>query len=102
MLKQFRTYQLARLFYKECQKLEVRGAMRNQLDRAALSVPLNLAEGRGGGRTLTEQKRFFQIAYGSARECKAILDLVMPCPKELVEMADVLCAHIYRLIQNAK
>ena len=99
--KSFRTYNLAKTFYKACQSLKVRGTARNQLDRAALSIPLNLAEGRGR-RTLTEQKRFFQIAYGSAEECKAILDLVTPCPKELAVMADVLCAHIYRLIQNAK
>ena len=101
MFKSFRTYELASQFYKECQKLEVRGAIKNQLDRAVLSIPLNLAEGRGR-RTLTDQKHFFQIAFGSARECKAILDLVTPCPNNLTEMADSLCAHIYRLIQNAK
>ena len=101
MFKSFRTYNLAVDFYKECQNLKVRGAMRNQLDRAALSVPLNLAEGRGR-RTLKDQQHFFQIAYGSARECKAILDLVTPSPNNLTEMADSLCAHIYRLIQNAK
>ena len=101
MFKSFRTYELASLFYKECQKLEVRGAIKNQLDRASLSIPLNLAEGRGR-RTLTDQKRFFQIAFGSARESKAILDLVTPCPNNLTEMADSLCAHLYRLIQNAK
>ena len=97
----FRTFELASRFYKECQKLEVRGAIKNQLDRASLSIPLNLAEGRGR-RTLTDQKHFFQIAFGSARECKAILDLVTPCPNKLTEMADSLCAHLYRLIQNAK
>ena len=101
MFKSFRTYELASLFYKECQKLEVSGAIKNQLDRGSLSIPLNLAEGRGR-RTLTDQKRFFQIAFGSARECKAILDLVTPSPNNLTEMADSLCAHIYRLIQNAK
>ena len=101
MFKSFRTYELASLFYKECQKLEVSGAIKNQLDRGSLSIPLNLAEGRGR-RTLTDQKHFFQIAFGSARECKAILDLVTPSPNNLTEMADSLCAHIYRLIQNAK
>ena len=57
MFKSFRTYELASRFYKECQKLEVRGAIKNQLDRASLSIPLNLAEGRGR-RTLTDQKHF--------------------------------------------
>ena len=101
MFKSFRTYELARQFFKECQRSEVRGAIKNQLDRAVLSVPLNLAEGRGR-RTLTDQKYFFQIAYGSAEECKAILELVTASPNEIMEMADSLCAHIYRLIQNAK
>ena len=101
MFKSFRTYELALQFYKECQKLEVRGAIKNQLDRAVLSIPLNLAEGRGR-RTLTDQKHFFQIAYGSAEECKAILALVTPTPSDLTNMADALCAHLYRLIQNAK
>ncbi len=101
MFKSFRTYNLAVAFYEECQKLKVRGAIRNQLERAALSIPLNLAEGRGR-RTLKDQQHFFQIAYGSARECKAILDLVTPTPSESIQQADSLCAHLYRLIQNAK
>ena len=98
--KSFRTYDLAKTFYKACQNLDVRGAMRNQLDRAALSVPLNLAEGRGR-QTLTDQKRFFQIAYGSLKETQAILDISDASPK-VIAMADVLGAHLYRLIQNAR
>ena len=100
MFKSFRTYELASLFYKECQKLEVRGAIKNQLDRAVLSVPLNLAEGRGR-RTLTDQKHFFQIAYGSLKETQAILDISDASPKTLA-LADSLGAHLYRLIQNAR
>ena len=45
----------------------------DQLRRAALSVPLNIAE--GVGKTGEDDKaRFFGIARGSAMECSAIID----------------------------
>ena len=45
----------------------------DQLRRAALSVPLNIAEatGKPGGQ---DRKRFYSIARGSAAECGAVLD----------------------------
>ena len=48
-------------------------AIVNQLRRAALSVPLNIAEGAGRvGKS--DKKRYYSIARGSALECAAILD----------------------------
>ncbi len=50
------------------------GAISDQLRRAALSVPLNIAE--GSAKTGQERYRFYKIARGSALECAAILDVL--------------------------
>jgi four helix bundle protein len=52
------------------------GALRAQLDRASVSIVLNIAEG-AGRRTTRDKANFFTIARGSAAECAAILDLLL-------------------------
>jgi four helix bundle protein len=49
------------------------GSIADQFKRAALSVPLNLAEGYGK-RGQVDRARFYDIARGSAHECGALLD----------------------------
>jgi len=51
---------------------------RDQLLRAAQSIPLNVAEGNGKG-TNADRRRFFEIARGSALECAAIQDCLEAC-----------------------
>lgn len=51
-------------------------AVHNQLDRAATSIPLNIAEGNGKF-TSADRCRFFDIARGSAFECAACLDVLV-------------------------
>ena len=83
--------------------------MRYYEDRAASSIVLNLAEGRGRG-TRADQKRFFHMAFGSVRECQAILDIspergsLRPSRREpnadAVKLADVVAANVYCLIRS--
>ena len=52
-----------------------RSGIIDQLERAATSIPLNIAEGNGKPKSL-ERCRFFDIARGSAMECAACLDVM--------------------------
>lgn len=45
----------------------------DQLRRASLSIPLNIAEG-AGKCSPSDKKRFYAIARGSTLECGAIID----------------------------
>lgn len=51
-------------------------AVRDQLDRASTSIPLNLAEGNGKF-SKADRGRFWQIAHGSAVESSACLDVLV-------------------------
>lgn len=51
-----------------------RRELRSQLERAAMSVPLNIAEGCGKP-TQADRARYHAIARGSAMECGALLDV---------------------------
>ena len=48
--------------------------LRDQLKRAAMSIPLNIAEGVGKP-TGPDRSRFHAVARGSALECGAVLDV---------------------------
>ena len=66
---------------------------RDQLLRAAPSIPLNIAEGNGKA-TDGDRRRYFEIARGSALECAATQDVLEACqaitPEENREGKDLL------------
>jgi four helix bundle protein len=68
-------------------------SLADQLRRAALSIPLNVAEG-SGKPTERDARKFYAIARGSALECAAIMDAleaVASVPaEELVEARELL------------
>jgi four helix bundle protein len=52
------------------------GDVKDQLDRASTSIPLNIAEGNGK-YTPKARCKFFDNAHGSALECAAGLDVLV-------------------------
>jgi four helix bundle protein len=50
--------------------------VQNQLDRASTSMPLNIAEGNGK-YSMRDRSRYLQIAFGSALESAACLDVLV-------------------------
>ena len=91
---------LAVEFNHQSRSLYLRGSIKDQLLRASQSIALNLAEGRGKS-TVKDQKRFFNIAMGSLRECQAILVLEGLEGSQIWNNLDILGAHLFKLIQNS-
>ena len=76
------------------------GDLRDQLRRAALSVPLNIAEGSGRA-TEADASRHFAIARGSAMECAAVLDVLRVLgmiQEELHQQATGLLARLVAML----
>jgi four helix bundle protein len=67
-------------------KVDVKAAVKDQLDRASTSVPLNIAEGNGKF-AIKDRCRFLNFARSSALECAACLDVLVA--KKLSEEAVV-------------
>ena len=61
--------------------------LRDQLKRAAISVPLNIAEGSGKIEK-PDRLRFYSIARGSAMECAAICDVILLIDDRLSRSAE--------------
>ncbi len=77
-----------------------KAAAKDQLDRAATSIPLNIAEGNGKF-SKRDRARFFAIARGSALESAAALDvlvsrklttaaIILPAKDQLLQVVNML------------
>jgi len=69
-------------------------AVRNQLDRASTSIPLNIPEGNGRF-TSPDRCRFFDNARGSALESAACLDVMVA--KQLVTAQEIQAGKVMLL-----
>ncbi|MCL4817817.1 MAG: four helix bundle protein [Vicinamibacteria bacterium] len=72
--------------------------LRDQFERAALSIALNVAEGaaRRSGR---ERRRFYEIARGSAAECGALISVLRARGLVTPEAARDARHKVVRLVQ---
>ncbi|HAB18825.1 MAG TPA: four helix bundle protein [Verrucomicrobiota bacterium] len=68
------------------ERVPPRLAAPNQLDRAATSIPWNIAEGNGRF-TQADRCRFFDVARGLALECAAALDVLVT--KKILAEAEI-------------
>jgi len=80
--EKFPVYRLSLDFVREAEELLVKldlpknSRLADQLSRASLSIPLNIAEG-AGRYSRPDKKNYYITARGSAFECVAILDVLM-------------------------
>lgn len=98
-MQNFRTLELAIQFSLAANKANVKGHLREQLQRAASSIALNLSEGNAKG-SAKDKRNFFHMAYGSARECQTIFRLAGLEDEDLAKQADTLAACLYKLVNS--
>ncbi len=78
--------------------------LRDQLQRASTSVPLNIAEASGKA-SAPDRARFHAIARGSALECGAILDvlhLLGAAPIDTVDDGKLLLSRIVAMLTKMR
>ena len=97
-MKRFMTLERSQEFvkglYPKLSKIE--NPFKDQLKRSSLSIALNLAEGQA--KRGADRKRFYKIAYASARETMCCMQILGFKINEI----DKICAMIYKLEQNSK
>lgn len=98
-MKNFRTYEIAKEFYRLAEQIEWPPHLRDQALRAASSIVLNLAEG-AGLPSKRQKAKHYNIAMGSLREVQAALEInSVADTRKLEQSADHLAAYLYKLCQ---
>jgi len=104
-------YQKAKSFNKEVLRyIAVTGNLnrttKDQLQRASLSIMLNIAEG-SSRFSKADRKNYFVIARGSTFECVAILDflkdenlIAIEQHKKFYQLAEELSKMLFAMIKN--
>lgn len=73
-------------------------AVRDQLDRATMSIVLNIAEG-AGRRSAPDKRRHYEIARGSAMEVAAIVDVLRGTREKMDPQYDDARSLAVRVVQ---
>lgn len=93
-MRNFKTFELALTFYRNCQNLEIKNRnIRDQFERASLSIVLNISEGYGRA-TEKDRRRFYVIAFGSLRETQCLLKIMNQ--NQLLKESDTVAACLYQ------
>jgi four helix bundle protein len=103
-------YKKAKLFHVNCKKIILEKKLDkyvlDQLGRASISVPLNIAEG-SGKFSKADRKNYFTTARASVFECVAVLDILKDERKlsdsefeGMLKDADELSKILYAMIKN--
>jgi four helix bundle protein len=103
-------YQESKRFYIDTKEIiyntKLDNYIKDQLSRAAFSVPLNLAEG-SGKFSRADRKNYYTTARASLYECIAILDILNDEKKisesfyqSQLSKADELSRIMYAMIKN--
>ena len=83
-------------------RISAKAAVKDQLDRASTSIPLNIAEGNGKFSD-SDRSRYLEIDRGSALECAAALDVLAArnfCHAEEVNAGKERLAGIVRMLMG--
>jgi four helix bundle protein len=99
-MQRLRVYSLSMKLYREVLGLKLPRHLSGQIRRSAASIGQNISEG-SARRTPDDQRRFFFIALGSAKETACILEQAGVRDAELLDCADHVCASLYRLCHNS-